>query len=80
MAWAEIGVGTPEGFDFDKARGLIRRKLDEVETHLKRHRERFENPGFRAKADAETIGEIAEKIEELKAQKKTLEAQLEQLQ
>ena len=80
MAWAEIGVVTPEGFDFEKARGLIRKKLDEVETHLKRNQERFENPGFRAKADAETIAEIEQKIEELKVQKKTLEAQLEQLQ
>jgi len=80
MAWAEIGVATPEGFDFDKARGLIRKKLDEVETHLKRHRERLENPGFRAKADAETIAEIAEKIEDLKAQQKALEGQLSQLQ
>jgi valyl-tRNA synthetase len=79
MAWAEIGVATPEGFDFDKARGLIRKKLDEVEIHLKRNQERFENPGFRAKADAETIAEIEQKIEELKLQEKTLEAQLEQL-
>ena len=80
MAWGEIGVETPEGFDFDKARGVIRKKLDEVRTHLARNQGRFENPGFRAKADAETIAEIAEKIDELKAQQKTLEGQLDQLQ
>ncbi len=79
-SWAEVGVEAPEDYDFDKARGLIRKKLDEVQTHLKRNQERFENPGFRAKADAETIAEIEQKIEELKVQKKTLEAQLEQLQ
>jgi valyl-tRNA synthetase len=80
MAWAEIGVETPEGFDFDKARGVLRKKLDEVQTHLKRNQERFENPGFRAKADADTVAEIAQKIDELKGQQTTLEGQLEQLQ
>jgi valyl-tRNA synthetase len=78
-SWAEIGVEAPEGFDFDKARGAIRKKLDEVRTHLARNQGRFDNPGFRAKADAETVAEIAEKIEELKMQQRTLEGQLEQL-
>jgi valyl-tRNA synthetase len=80
MVWAEIGVETPEGFDFAKARGVIRKKLDEVRMHLKRNQERFENPGFRAKADADTIAEIGDKIDELKGQQKTLERQLDQLQ
>jgi len=80
LSWAEIGIETPVGFDFDKAREAVRKKLDEARTHLKRHQERFENPGFRAKADVETVAEIAEKIEELKGQVQVLEAQLEQLQ
>ena len=80
LAWAEVGIEAPEGFDFDKARGAVRKKLDEVRGHLGRHQVRFENPGFRAKADAETVAEIAEKIEELTAQEQVLRAQLEQLQ
>jgi valyl-tRNA synthetase len=80
LSWAEIGVEAPEGFDFDKARGAVRKKLDETRMHLERHAARFENPGFRSKADAETVAEIAEKIEELKGQAQALEAQLEQLQ
>jgi len=80
IAWAEIGVEAPAGFDFDKARSVIRRKLEEVKTHLTRNQERFDNPGFRAKADAETIAEIGAKLEELKLQRANLEAQLTQLE
>ena len=79
LNWAEVGVEAPEGFDFDKARASVKRKLEETRGHLERHQARFDNPGFRAKADAETIAEIGEKIEELKAQEKVLSAQLEQL-
>jgi valyl-tRNA synthetase len=78
-AWAEIGVEAPAGFDFEKARGVIGRKLEEVKAHLARNQERFDNPGFRAKADAETITEIGAKLEELKLQRANLEAQLAQL-
>jgi valyl-tRNA synthetase len=78
-SWSEIVVQAPEGFDFDKARAAVRKKLDEVRGHLGRHQARYENPGFRAKADAETVAEIREKIEELKNQEKVLQAQLEQL-
>ncbi|MGH7879297.1 MAG: class I tRNA ligase family protein, partial [Candidatus Binataceae bacterium] len=79
VGWAEIGVETPDGFDFLKARELVEKKLAEAETHLKRHQERFENSGFRAKAEPETIAEIEEKIEELKAQTAALAGQLGQL-
>jgi valyl-tRNA synthetase len=79
VEWGEVGVEAPENFDFDKARGMLGKKLDELRTHLKRHLERYGNPGFRAKADAETVAEIAEKIEELKSQEKILESQIGQL-
>ena len=79
IGWAEIGIETPDGFDFDKARDVLKKRLAEADTHLVRNQNRFDNAGFRAKADAETITEIAEKIEELKAQKITLEGQLHQL-
>ena len=79
LGWGEVGVEAPQGFDFDKARNILSKKLDEVRGHLTRNVGRFENPGFRAKADAETVAEIAEKIEDLKAQQKLLEGQLDQL-
>jgi valyl-tRNA synthetase len=79
LTWCQVFVKAPEGFNFDKARDVLKKRLAEAETHLERNQGRFENPGFRAKADAETIAEIAEKIEELKAQKSTLEGQLNQL-
>jgi valyl-tRNA synthetase len=80
LSWAEIGIEVPESFDFDRARGSLRKKLDEVQTHLGRNQGRFNNPGFREKADAETIAEIAENIERLKSQQQALEGQLAQLQ
>jgi valyl-tRNA synthetase len=79
LGWGEVGVEAPDGFDFDKARNLLKKKLDEVRGHLARNLGRFENPGFRAKADAETVAEIAEKIEDLKQQQKLLEGQIDQL-
>ena len=79
LGFGEVGIEPPAGFDFDKARAMLRKKLDEVRVHLQRNQGRFENPGFRAKADAETVAEIAEKIEELKAQQTMLEEQVGQL-
>ncbi|HLW72078.1 MAG TPA: valine--tRNA ligase [Candidatus Binataceae bacterium] len=78
--WALIGVETPADFDFGRARDGLKKRLAEAETHLERNQNRFNNPGFRAKADEETVAEIVEKIEELKVQKAMLEGQLSQLQ
>jgi valyl-tRNA synthetase len=79
LEWGEVGIEPPENFDFDKARAILKKKLDEVSGHLERHRGRYENPGFRAKADAETVADIAERIEELQSQRRTLEVQISQL-
>ncbi|MGH7934105.1 MAG: class I tRNA ligase family protein, partial [Candidatus Binataceae bacterium] len=79
LGWAEIGVEAPENFDFNKARSHLRKKLDEVKGHLRRHQSRYENPGFRAKADPETVTEVCEKIIELQMQEKVLEGQIGQL-
>jgi valyl-tRNA synthetase len=79
LGWATIAIYPPDDFDFAKARASVRKRLDETRGHLRRHKERYENPGFRAKADPETVAEIADKIEELTLQTKMLEAQLEQL-
>ncbi|MGH8013407.1 MAG: valine--tRNA ligase [Candidatus Binataceae bacterium] len=79
LGWAEIGVAAPENFDFDKAREMLQKKLDEVKIHLGRHRSRYANEGFRAKASAETVAEIGEKIAGLEAQEKLLLTQIQQL-
>jgi len=79
-SWADVGIRTPEGFDLAAARAAVCKKLDEVRGHLERNRGRYENPGFRAKADPDTVAEIAEKIDELTTQSRLLEMQLEQLQ
>jgi valyl-tRNA synthetase len=79
LEWGEVGIAPPADFDFDKARSMLKKKLDEVSGHLDRHRSRYENPGFRAKADAETVADIAERIEELQVQRQTLEVQIGQL-
>jgi valyl-tRNA synthetase len=79
LEWGEVGVEAPENFDFEKARGALKKKLDEVRTHLQRHVSRYENEGFRAKADADTVAEVADKIQELQAQERILESQLGQL-
>ncbi len=74
--WGEVGIEVPDGFDYDKARANLKKKLDETETHLQRNEQRYANPGFRAKADPETVEEIANNIERLKQEGKTLENQL----
>jgi valyl-tRNA synthetase len=79
LEWGEVGVEAPENFDFEKARGALKKKLDEVRTHLQRHVSRYENEGFRAKADADTVAEVADKIKELQVQERILESQLGQL-
>jgi len=79
LEWGEVGVEPPEKFDFDKVRSMLKKKLDEVSGHLERHRSRYENAGFRAKADAETVADIAERIQELQSQQRTLETQITQL-
>jgi valyl-tRNA synthetase len=80
LEWAEVGVAAPPEFDFDKARGALRKKLEEVRGHLERHLARAANPGFRAKADPDTIAEINERIEELRAQEQTLANQIARLE
>ncbi len=80
LTWAEVGIEVPEDFDFSKARGAVRKKLDEVEVHLGRNQGRLDNPAFREKADADTIAETADNIERLKSQQQVLQGQLAQLQ
>ena len=76
LAWGEVGIEAPAGFDFDSARAMLKKKLEEVRTHLQRNQSRYDNPDFRAKAGNETVNEIAEKLEELKGQERLLQVQI----
>jgi valyl-tRNA synthetase len=76
VTWGEVGIETPADFDFHKARSILQKKLDEVQAHLQRNQSRYNNPAFRAKAGEETINEIADRIEQLKAQENLLQSQI----
>jgi len=76
LEWGEVGIEPPADFEFEKARSMLQKKLTEVRVHLQRNQGRYANPDFRAKAGEETVGEIAEKIEQLKAQESLLQSQI----
>jgi valyl-tRNA synthetase len=80
LGWADVGVDAPEGFDFEVARQKVKKQLDEVEKHLAQHEARLNDPRFMAKADPETRAEVAQRFEELQAQRKLLTEQLRQLE
>src|SRR5579885_561726 len=67
-SWADVGIRTPEGFDLAAGPAAVCKMLEVVRGHLERNRGRYEKPGFRAKADPDTVAEIAEKIDELTTQ------------
>jgi len=75
--WGEVGIETPAEFDFQKARDMLQKRLNEVRLHLDRNQRRYDDPDFRAKADAATVNEIADRIEQLKVQQSLLESQIE---
>ena len=80
LAWADVGVDAPDGFDFELARQIVQKKLNEVSKHLAQHEARLNDPRFMAKADPETRAEVAQRFEELQAQRKLLTEQLRQLE
>ena len=53
LGWGEVMVEAPAGFDVEKARGTVGKKLEEVNTYLKQHQGRLSNPDFIAKAAPE---------------------------
>jgi valyl-tRNA synthetase len=79
LEWAEISVKAAEGFDFEKARGVLRKKLAEVSAHHEQHLRRLSNPDFQAKAAEAMKLQIEQRAEELGGQRKLLEAQLQLL-
>jgi valyl-tRNA synthetase len=80
LTWADVGVDAPDGFDFEVACQLVHKKLDEVCKHLAQHEGRLKDPRFMAKADPETRAEVAQRFQELQAQRKLLTEQLRQLE
>ncbi len=76
LGWGEVMVEAPAGFDVEKARGTVGKKLEEVNTYLKQHQGRLSNPDFIAKASAETREQMEQRAEELSGRKQSLEAQL----
>ena len=79
LAWADVGVGAPDGYDFKVARQKLQKQLDEVGKHAAQHQARLNDERFMSKADPETKVEVAQRFEALQAQQKLLNAQLEQL-
>jgi valyl-tRNA synthetase len=79
MPWGRVGIERPPEYDPERPRAALRKRLDEVSTHLARHRDRLANADFVAKASPAVRQETEEKIAELEAQKNGLEQQLLQL-
>ena len=70
----------PDGFDFERARAAIRKKLDEVTAHHKQHRARLDNPDFVAKAAPEMQEQMRQRTQELAGQQELLSKQLRLLE
>ena len=68
LDWCEGWVEPPAGFDFEKARGVLRKKLADVESHCIRHEKRLDDKSFLDKASQETIAQITRKFVELQEQ------------
>jgi valyl-tRNA synthetase len=80
LEWCEVSVQAPAKFDFEKARGALRKKLDEVTAHYEQHVRRLNNPDFVAKAAPEMQEQIQLRAAELSGQRRLLEEQLRLLQ
>jgi valyl-tRNA synthetase len=80
LDWAEVSIKVPDGFDFAKARGMVRKKLEEAAAHHEQHIARLKNPEFLAKAAPEMQEQIRERAAELESQRRLLSEQLKQLE
>jgi valyl-tRNA synthetase len=80
LAWADVGVDAPDGYDFQVARQKLQKQLDEVGKHAAQHEARLNDSRFMTKADPETRVEVAQRFEGLQAQRKLLSEQLRQLE
>jgi len=76
LEWCEVSIKAPDGFDFDKARTVIKKKLGEVTGHHEQHLKRLGNPDFLAKAAPEMREETQQRAHELETQRRLLSEQL----
>ena len=79
LAWADVGVEAPEGYDFDVAKQKLRKVLAETEKHAAQHAARLDDPKFISKADPATVAEAGERLIQLKKEQRMLTEQLQQL-
>ena len=80
LGWCEVSVMAPEGFDFERARAAIRKKLGEVAVHHQQHQARLSNPDFLAKAAPEMQDQMQQRAQELAIQEQQLRGQLRLLE
>ena len=80
LGWCEVAVMAPEGFDFDRARSALRKRLDEVTAHHRQHQARLDNPDFVAKAAPEMQEQMQQRAQELAGQQDLLRKQLRLLE
>ncbi|HEY2524523.1 MAG TPA: class I tRNA ligase family protein, partial [Candidatus Binataceae bacterium] len=80
LGWCEVAVMAPEGFDFERARAAIRKKLEEVTAHHTQHQARLDNPDFVAKAAPEMQEQMQQRAQELAGQQDLLRKQLRLLE
>jgi valyl-tRNA synthetase len=76
LDWCEVSVSAPAGFDFEKARTVVRKKLGEVTGHHEQHLKRLSNPDFLAKADPDLKEQTQQRAQELETQRRLLSDQL----
>ena len=79
LAWCEIGIEPPKDFDVEKARGVVRKKLNQVEAYLEQHRKRLSDPIFQEKASQETRWETQDRLNDLLSESSLLKKQLQSL-
>jgi valyl-tRNA synthetase len=80
LGWCEVAVMAPEGFDFERARAALRKKLNEVTAHHRQHQARLDNPEFVAKAAPEMQEQMQQRTQELADQQELLRKQLRLLE
>jgi valyl-tRNA synthetase len=79
LAWADVGVEAPEGYNFDLAKEKLRKNLAEVVKHLTQHAARLDDPKFRSNADPSTVAETVERLAQLGTERQMLTEKLRQL-
>jgi len=74
LPWCELSLAVAENFDQEKAKRILKKKLDEARAYYERHSARYADADFQAKADEETKRETARRIKELEEQIQRLDA------